>query len=227
MGWTREFFASNIGRKVVMSLTGLFLSIFLIAHLSGNLLLFVGQQAFNEYSHFMATNPFIRIVEIILFISIIFHVIYAIVLTINNRKARAVKYAVSNSSENSSWFSRNMGIFGTIIFIFLVLHLGNFFVAARFENLPKIALDNGQKVKDLYTVVVTSFEQWWYTAIYVIAMVVLGFHLVHGVHSAFRSLGLRHYKYIPLVKNIAIAFAILFPAGFASIPIYFFIDSLT
>lgn len=227
MGWTKEFFASNIGRKVVMSLTGLFLSIFLIAHLSGNLLLFVGQKAFNEYSHFMATNPFIRIVEIILFISIIFHVIYAIVLTINNRKSRAVKYAVSNPPQESSWFSRNMGIFGTIIFIFLMLHLGNFFVAARFESLPKIELDNGQEVKDLYTVVVTSFEQWWYTAIYVISMVVLGFHLVHGVHSAFRSLGLRHYKYISLVKNIAVAFAIIFPAGFASIPIYFFIDSLT
>ncbi len=210
-----------------MSLTGLFLSIFLIAHLSGNLLLFVGRDAFNEYSHFMATNPIIRIIEIILFISIIFHVIYAIVLTVRNRQARSVKYAVSNASENSSWFSRNMGVFGTIIFIFLVLHLGNFFVASRFEELPKVQLENGHKVEDLYTVVVTSFEQWWYTAIYVISMVVLAFHLVHGVHSAFRSLGLRHHKYIPLVKNIAVGFAIIFPTGFAIIPIYFFIDSLT
>lgn len=224
MGWSKEYFTASIGKKLIMSLSGLFLCFFLISHLSGNLLLFAGDDGllFNAYSAFMSTNPLIRIVEIILFAAIFGHIIYAAIITIKNKKARKTGYEVSNAGDNSPWYSRWMGFLGMIILIFLVLHIANFFVAARFGDLPSDTNGN----HDLFTVVKESFELWWYSLIYVLAMVALAFHLLHGVHSGFRSLGLGHRKYVPIIKGVAVFFALIFPIGFASMPIYFYLNSV-
>jgi succinate dehydrogenase / fumarate reductase, cytochrome b subunit len=207
---------NSVTRKVVMALTGLFLCAFLVEHLYGNLLLYYNDNgaAFIEYSHTMVHSILIRIVEIILFAAIILHVIQAIILTRQNSKARPVKYAVNKASENSTWYSRNMGLTGSLIFFFIVVHLNTFFVSYRVIGLG--ADENiAWKVKD-------AFSSGWYSALYVFAVVILGFHLNHGFQSAFQTLGLNDKKYAPILKNIGTAFAILITLGFASFPILFY-----
>jgi succinate dehydrogenase / fumarate reductase, cytochrome b subunit len=209
-------FSLSTGRRFVMALTGLFLCAFLVEHLYGNLLLFKNDQgaAFVDYSHSMTHSILIRIVEVVLFAAIIIHIVQAINLTVRNNKARPVKYAVSKASENSSWFSRNMGLTGSLIFFFLVVHLNTFFVSYRITGLAEgenIAL----KVKE-------AFSSGWYSALYVIAVVFLGFHLNHGFQSAFQSLGLNDKKYAPVLKAIGTGFAALITIGFAAFPILFY-----
>ena len=199
-----------------MALTGLFLCAFLVEHLYGNLLLYYNDNgaAFIEYSHTMVHSILIRLVEIFLFAAIIVHVVQAIILTRQNNKARPVKYAVNKASENSSWYSRNMGLTGSLIFFFLVVHLNTFFVSYRITGLA----DNENiawKVKE-------AFSSGWYSALYVFAVVILGFHLNHGFQSAFQTLGLNDKKYAPILKNVGTAFAILITLGFASFPILFY-----
>lgn len=123
----RQTFDSSLGKKLIMALTGLFLSLFLIVHLIGNLQLFNQDngQAFNEYSYFMTHFAPIKVVSYLLYISIIVHTVYAIVLTVNNRKARPVAYAVQSKSP-VKWSSTNMGILGSVLFLFIVIHMGNF-----------------------------------------------------------------------------------------------------
>ena len=143
MGWLTDALKSSLGRKLVMALTGLFLVLFLVGHLMGNMLLFAGDggQAFNEYARFMTSTPAIQVLSIITYVSIILHVVYSIVITRKNRQARPVSYAVSNSSENSLWNSRNMGILGTIVLIFLVIHLKSFWYEMKFGEMPMISYD--------------------------------------------------------------------------------------
>lgn len=224
MSWSKEFFDSSIGRKVVMSLTGLFLCTFMVAHFTGNMLLYLndGGLTYNAFSHFMAHNPVIRIIEIVLFLSIIIHIIYAVILTRQNKMARGVGYSVYNGAAASSWFSRGMTFFGIILLIFLTLHIANFFVTARFGELGIDANGN----EDLYAFVLKEFSIGWYAGFYFLAMIALCFHLVHGVQSAFRTLGLKHKKYLPVVKFLGLAFAIIFSLGFASMPVYFYLTSI-
>lgn len=227
MNWFTTTFSSSIGKKILMSLTGLFLTFFLIGHLAGNFLLFKndGGQAFNEYAHFMSTNQFILILRILTFTSIIVHLIYSIILTKNNKEARPVAYANVKASPGTTWMSRNMGILGFLILIFLVIHLRTFLYTMTFGDVPYVEYESGT-VKNLYAIVVEAFSKLWYTALYVIFMIGLAFHLGHGVQSSFQTLGVRHAKYTPIIKKTGLAFAIIVPALFAAIPIYIFIKSL-
>ena len=204
----------SIIKKVIMSITGLFLITFLVEHLLGNLLLFKddGGAAFNEYAKFMSTSPLIRVAEVVLFAGFLFHIIDGIVLTIKNRQARPVKYAVQKSSPDSSWVSRNMGLTGSIILVFLIVHLDSFFLEHR-------VLGNPTPMDEL---VKSSFDIWWYSLLYVVAMFFLGFHLSHGFSSAFQTLGLRHKSYFSVINKIGIIFSIVIPAAFAAFPIYFY-----
>ena len=215
-----NIFSHSIGRKLVMALTGLFLILFLIGHLSGNFLLFVddGGAAFNEYGEFMTTNMFVKVLSYVTYLSIILHVIFSIVVTRQNNAARPVKYAYNNSTANSIWNSRNMGILGTIVLIFLVIHLRSFWYEMHFGGLPVTEAGH----KDLYAIVVAAFSQLWYVALYVIAMVGLGYHLAHGFWSAFQTLGLDHKAYTPVIKSLGLGFAILVPLLFASMPLFIF-----
>ncbi|GAA4357821.1 succinate dehydrogenase/fumarate reductase cytochrome b subunit [Hymenobacter saemangeumensis] len=222
MSWISKTFSSSIGRKIIMSVTGLFLCSFLVIHLIGNLQLFKHDHgaAFNIYSHFMGTNPIIRTIEWVLVAGFVFHIYEAIMLTRRNKAARGGQaYAVNHAEQNSEWTSRNMGLLGTIILIFLIVHLYNFFWRARFGELDPDINNND----DLYTLVVSSFHQWWYVLLYVAAQIALGYHLWHGFRSGFQTLGLNHRKYTPLIKTVGYAFAVIVSAAFAAMPLYFFL----
>ena len=215
---------SSLAKKYWMALTGLFLCLFLVGHLAGNLQLFItgeeGQLQFNAYAKFMTSNPAVMILSYVTYISILFHAIDGIVLTVANRKARPVKYQYSKPSANSPWTSRNMGILGTIILAFIVVHMSNFWYVMHFGDIPMDAAGN----KDLHTVVVAAFTDssigLIFVAGYVLAMAAVSFHLVHGFQSAFQSLGLRSSNLVQPVKVVGYLFAIIIPLLFASIPVF-------
>ncbi|MGM0580410.1 MAG: succinate dehydrogenase cytochrome b subunit [Bacteroidota bacterium] len=223
MSWLSDTLTSTIGRKLVMSLTGLFLIIFLVVHLIGNLQLLAGDDglAFNEYAKFMTTNPLIKFTSYGLYAFILIHIIMSIALAVKNKKARPVGYDKVKGSANSSFSSRNMGILGFIIFVFLVIHMRSFWYEMHWGSIQADTAGN----KDLYAVVNAAFSQWWYVALYVVCMVGLAFHLSHGFSSAFQTLGINHKKYTPFIKVLGIVYAILIPAAFASIPLIMFFNS--
>ncbi len=224
MSWLTETLSSTLGRKLLMALTGLFLVSFLIVHLSGNFQLLMNDEgeAFNAYAKFMTTNPLIKAASYILYSGILLHVIYSIVLAIKNKSARPVKYAKTSPAPKVSWNSRNMGLLGTIILIFLVIHLRNFWYEMHWGE---IGVDmNGNR--DLYSVVTAAFAQPLYVLLYIVSMVGLAFHLAHGFSSAFQTLGWNHPKYSPLISKLGLAISILIPIGFAIIPIFLFIKTL-
>lgn len=208
-----------------MALTGIFLILFLIVHLIGNLQLLKGDggEAFNIYAHFMTSNPIISAIAYILYACFLVHICWAGLLTLHNRKARVKSYLVNKNS--SVWSSRNMGILGTIILIFLVIHLKNFWVLVKFGSLPTKSYE-GHDYEDLYTVCAQVFSQGWYVALYTVSMLFLAFHLWHGFASAFQTLGLNHVKYSPIIKFVGRVYAIVVPLGFASIPIVMFYHPL-
>ncbi|KAF0131676.1 MAG: succinate dehydrogenase cytochrome b556 subunit [Bacteroidetes bacterium] len=214
---------ASITKKIVMSLVGLFLTSFLVVHMSINLLILFDdtRQLFNEAAHFMATNPFIQTFQWILFIGFIVHIILGLVLQIQNWMARPVGYDRKGSSE-MSFFSKYMIHTGAIVFIFLLLHFANFFVKAKFGHLEEITYDSGT-FEDLGILVVQLFQDGGYVAFYVIAILLLGFHLEHGFQSAFQSLGLNHNKYTPVIKVVGTLFSIAITLGYIAIPlvIYF------
>ena len=223
MKWLVDLFSSSIGRKVVMALTGLFIILFLTVHLIGNLQLLKddGGEAFNVYAYFMTHNPLIKMVSYVNYAFFLFHIGWALLLTINNRQARGTEGYAVTSSKSSIWSARNMGILGTIILVFLVIHMKDFWGQMHFGEMPtKTYGDN--EVKDLFTVVGSAFTQWWYVALYCISMVAIAFHLWHGFASAFQTLGLNHMKYNPVISFVGKAFSIVVPALFALIPIVMF-----
>jgi len=223
---TNSFFLSSLSKKYFMAATGLFLCIFLLGHLAGNLQLFMTDEAgklqFNEYAKFMTTFPAVKILSYLTYFSIVFHAIDGLLLTLKNRKARPVGYAYSRPDKNSSFPARNMAILGSLMLVFIVLHMSNFWVKMHWGELNvDIWLDaNGNR--DLHSVVMHSFKQLWYVIVYALCMVAIGFHLWHGFQSGFQSLGLNHPRYTPLVKKTGYAFAIVVPALFAAIPVYIY-----
>lgn len=227
MSWFTRALSSTIGRKVIMSLTGLFLITFLIVHVSGNMLLFKndGGEAFNLYAEFMTTSPLVRLLSIILYSGLILHIVYSIILTSINRSARPVGYKLAHPNQNSTWRSRNMGLLGTIIFVFLVIHLRTFWYEMHFGDVP-VENYGGVEVKNLYAVVVEAFSQWWYVLFYLLALVGLAYHLAHGFWSAFQTLGMSHKKYTPFIKSLGLWFSILISVLFAAMPVYFYVQSL-
>lgn len=222
MNWFSNFFSSSIGRKYVMALTGLFLILFLVVHLIGNLQLLKADdgEAFNVYAAFMTSNPLIVTISYVNYTMILFHIIWAIMLTRRNRAARGeVGYAVTKNS--SHWTSRNMGILGTFIFIFLVIHLRSFWYEMHWGGIPT-ATYAGVEYKNLYAVVDAAYESVWFVLLYVVSMALLGFHLFHGFGSAFQTLGLNHVKYNGLIRGLGVGFSIVVPALFALIPVYMY-----
>jgi succinate dehydrogenase / fumarate reductase cytochrome b subunit len=211
-----KMFYSTIGRKLVMCLTGLFLCTFLIEHLYGNLLMYKmdGGKAFNEYAEMLVSNIIIRTIEYVLFAAFFLHIIYALTLTIANRKARPVRYEVSRQAGNSTWYSRNMGLSGSVIFVFLVVHLKDFFVVYRF----------GAEPESMAADVALAFQSAAYSALYILSMVLLGTHLNHGFQSAFQTMGWNNKKYAMPLKYAGTSFALLMMIGFSTFPIIFHFD---
>ena len=212
------FLASSIGKKFVMGITGLFLITFLVVHCFINSLIFFndGGITFNTGAHFMATNWLIRFSEIILFAGLILHIVQALVLTLANKKARPIGYGKTDGAANSSWYSRSMGLLGTLLLMFLIIHLAHFWVKSRFTGLPG---EDAEGHENLYAVMQTTFTQLWVVVVYCLAMVSLAYHLLHGFQSAFQTLGLNHKKYTPIIKLAGIAFSIIVPLIFALMPV--------
>ncbi|AJW63252.1 hypothetical protein VO54_01776 [Elizabethkingia miricola] len=213
---------NTLSRKMLMCLTGLFLGFFLLIHFLGNLQLFLPQEQahlqFNAYSHFLSGNIVIKIVSLVLYTSIILHAIDGLVITIKNKKSGGT-YQSDRRGRASKWYSRNMGILGTLILIFLVIHFQNFWYAYKFGSLPLD--DKGNK--DLYILVITVFKEWWYVVIYVISMIALCYHLIHGIYSAVRTLGLFHPKYVKWIKIAGVTYSVIISVGFALMPVYVFL----
>lgn len=234
MSWLSQTFSSSLGRKLIMALTGLFLCSFLIIHMTGNLQLFNNDQglSFNRYAVFMTTFPVIKVVSYLLYASIIGHAIYGLYLTYRNRKARPVQYAQVNKS--SSWASRNMAVLGTILLVFIAVHMSGFWYQYKFGKVPYRQYTENLKtgeivameytgeiknkmeeymqdqttrvtiVKDLYTEVAEAFKILPVVLFYVLAMFAVAYHLIHGFKSAFQSLGLSHPKYNGLINFLGI-----------------------
>ncbi|MCQ6960439.1 succinate dehydrogenase cytochrome b subunit [Mucilaginibacter aquariorum] len=227
----KQTFNSSLGKKLIMALTGLFLCTFLIVHLGGNLLLFKNDQgfAFNSYANFLTHFPPIEVIAYLLYLAIIVHAVYALVLTIKNRRARPVGYAVQTKSP-ASWSSKNMGLLGAILLLFIVIHMGDFWFTYKYNNIlgfkeyrtnlatnettvsdykPEVAdfersisTENNVeivRVKDLHARIQSSFSNVFYVIFYVIAMGAVSFHLLHGFQSAFHTLGWVHRKYKPII----------------------------
>ena len=207
-------------------LSGLFLVLFLLGHLLGNLQLFIpdedGQKQFNEYALFMTTNPAVKILSVLTYSSIILHTILTLFLVFQSSNARDVKYLQSSGNANSTWGSKNMAVLGTLILVFIVIHMKSFWYEMHFGV---IGLDPWGN-KDLHTVTVTAFNELWYVLFYVLSMVVLAIHLKHGVESVFQTLGIKTRRYVSLIHKAAYGFALIVPATFASIPIYLYVTQL-
>jgi len=267
---------SSLAKKYWMALTGLFLCLFLVGHLLGNLqLLSSGEFAalhFNQYALFMTTNPAVKILSYLTYISIVFHAVDGILLTIQNKKARPVAYVMNKPQKNTIWASRNMAVLGTVILVFIITHMVSFWAKMHFDEkmplqtitvnvqgqseelyvttdggyIPKAQVDQGgiiikdrtsfynaqanvkikEGYKDLYKITVDFFKNkensmgLIATILYVLSMIVLGFHLYHGFGSAFQSLGANNPKYNGLIRNFGYGFAIIVPLLFAVIPVY-------
>jgi succinate dehydrogenase / fumarate reductase cytochrome b subunit len=217
MGWFFKFTGSSIGKKIIMAVTGSFLIIFLIIHLIGNLTLFLGPEAFNSYvSTLDVVKPLIRVVELVLLATFILHIFNGLRLWIENKKANPQKYAINVGSDNSTVFSRTMFLTGSIVFIFLVLHLATFFYRFNFYDPEGFANQH-----QYFEIVVSFLTIPWYSILYIVAVLLLGFHLNHGFQSAFQSFGWTHKKYTPIVEKLGTLYAIIMAVGFASMPIYF------
>ncbi|MES2387576.1 MAG: succinate dehydrogenase cytochrome b subunit [Bacteroidota bacterium] len=224
MSWISKALTSSLGRKLAMSLTGLFLVSFLLVHMGGNVQLFYndGGDAFNTYSKFMSTSPIIRVLEIVLLAGFVTHIWTSVILTRRNANARPVSYAYTQPSPGVTWFSKNMGLSGSIVLVFLIIHLLNFWFPYHYGSMPTKTDAHGEQIKDMYALVEKVFRQeWWYSILYVLACVLLGFHLNHGFFSAFRTLGVEHKKYTPLMKAVSQFISVVIPAGFAAMPLYF------
>ena len=220
-----NIFFSSIGRKLIMSITGLFLILFICVHLSVNLLLIFDDSGvlFNNAAYFMDSNPIVKIIEPLLAIGFAVHIIYATIITIQNQKTRQKNYSVKNNKATSTWPSRNMFILGALILTFLAIHLSNYFYKIKFGTMPLIEVD-GNLMNNTYLVVSSSFiNHFWYSLIYVAAGMFLGLHLTHGFWSAFQTIGWTNTLWLKRLKIIALVYAIIVATGFSIIPLYFLI----
>ena len=207
-----------------MSLTGLFLITFLVVHLAGNLQLLKqdGGEAFNIYAHFMTNNPLIKFTSYGLYFFILLHTVVGLLLWSKNKKAKGTTYKVSTSA-NASWASKNMALLGTLIFAFLLIHMGDFWWKMKTGQTDMVSYASiDYQVKDLYAKVDATFSNIIFVIGYVIGMIVLAFHLWHGFQSAFQTLGINHKKYTPIIKAIGKGYAVIIPLLFAIIPLYYY-----
>jgi len=227
MNWS-ELFTSSIGKKLVMGLTGLFLISFLVVHVGLNACIFNdlpffdpsdNGRMFNKAAHFMGSTVVIRIMEIGLFIVFFIHIIQGYVLEVKNRSRRKVGYKVKMGTKGSTWYSKSMGLLGTLLLLFLVMHISHFWVPSRVtQDLPP-ATYGDMEAHNLFVRMVEVFQNPWIVILYVLGCISLAWHLLHGFQAAFRTLGVTNYRYISLIKAVGAGFSILVPLLFALMPV--------
>lgn len=221
---SKGIFSNSIGRKFIMGLSGLFLIIFMVVHLSINLLSlglgWDGKELFNAGSHFMATNPLIQVMQYVLAAGFIIHMFMGIKLTLQNNAARPIKYAKNNPGAGASFSSRSMAITGGLVLLFLILHIKDFFVEIKFNHLANVAVEAPTD----YDLLLQVFSNPLYVGLYVFAFLALGLHLNHGFQSSFQTLGLNHKKYNPIIKGAGIIFCIVIALGYSAIALFHFLN---
>ena len=218
----------SIIRKVAMALSGFFLLVFLLQHLTINLLSVVSPDAFNSASHFMGTFWLVQFIfQPILAFGVVFHLSLGFVLELKNRSARPVKYAFNNPSANSTWMSRNMIITGIMILLFLGLHFYDFWfpelIHKYVDKEGAYIMLNGEKVMRYQHELHEKFHDPIRVGIYCLSFVFLSLHLMHGFQSAFQSVGFNHNKYTPTIKKLSNIYAIVVPLGFVVIAVFHFL----
>ena len=234
MTW-KSFFVSSIGKKFTMGLTGLFLITFLVVHCFINSMIFFndGGETFNHWGHFMGSNLIIRTAEIGLFVFLIIHIVQGLMLWSQNKAARPIKYAMNKPDKNSKWYSRSMGLLGTLILMFLILHLYHFWVPSRFGGMANVhALETttlgeyaNQEAHNLYKEMQIVFQNnLWVVIVYVLGVISLCWHLLHGFQSAFQTFGINHKRYTPILKGIGVFYSVVICLLFALMPISIYLD---
>ncbi len=220
MNW-KHYFTSSIGQKLVMGFTGIFLISFLIIHAYVNVMIFAndGGVTFNKAAHFMGTTLIIRIAEVGLFAGILLHIVQGYMLVKKNAGTRNNRYAVKPGNKTSAWYSRSMGLLGTIILLFLVMHVAHFWVPSRITHTLEPVSVNGEELHNLYARMVSVFANPWIVLLYVLGCFSLAWHLVHGFYSAFQTFGLATHRYKKMIRNTGIVFSIVICTLFASMPV--------
>lgn len=228
MAFNKGLFNSSVIRKNVMALTGLFTVFFLIIHLAGNLVLILPDSFFpvefwggvanqhdmyNAYSHFLVSFWPITLVAWVLYAGLAIHVLDALLITLSNSKAKGDKYAKTDNS-TSKWYSRNMGWLGIAILAFIIMHMGQFWLQYKVLGTRH----------DLYELVLETFKVLWIVIVYEIGIIALGFHMLHGIESAHRSLGFYNPKIMKLAKYVALFLAILMTVLYGIIPIIMYLS---
>jgi len=217
MNW-KDYFSTSIGKKILVGATGLFLVIFLVVHCYVNAMVFWPDNGkhFTDAAAFMGGNPAIRIIEIGLFAGFFVHIIYGLMLWRQNANRRSVPYAVKAGNKTSKWYSRSMGLLGTLILMFLLLHLYHFWAPNRYGQF----FDPNWSENNLYQAMLATFTPVWVVVVYVLGCISLAWHLMHGVASSMQTFGLATHRYKGLIRSFGNAFAIIIPLIFASMPIY-------
>lgn len=231
MTW-KQMFTSSIGQKLVMAITGIFLITFLIVHVGLNACIWAndGGKMFNAGANFMGTMIVIRIMEIVLFAGIILHIIQGLILTNANNSKRKVGYQVQYGNRGSKWYSRSMGLLGTLLLLFLIMHIYHFWVPSRFGESVNRPLQEitypglhgeaqGPTYHNLFAQMLIVFESPLIVALYVLGCISLAYHLFHGFESAFRTLGVHNNRYSQMLRTIGIGFSIIVCTAFAMMPI--------
>ena len=210
------YFTSSIGKKQILALTGLGLLGFVVTHLIGNFLIFLGADAFNLYAYTLTSNPLIYVAEAGLAGMFFGHIVLAMTLKVQNNQARPQRYYVKNmTGRGETWASKTMPLTGVILGIFVVAHLLNF----KFGTVYMTTV-NGTEMRDLYRLLIEYFSNPWYTAWYCFAMISLGIHTSHGFQSVFQTWGFRHKTYTPLIELAGLGYAAFVTIGFSACALY-------
>lgn len=220
-----NFYTSPIGKKIITGITGIGLTLFILVHMLGNLTLFAGTKAYNRLAHFIdSLGILLYLIEFMLLAIAIFHVVVGITIRLNTLRARPVGYSQLKSvgpPSKQSLSSRSMLITGIVLLGFLILHLGTF----KFGPYYSTAID-GVEMRDLASLVIAKFQNPVYAFGYTGVMIVLAFHLRHGIWSAWQSLGVLNSRISPGVYAIAIVFAVAIAAGFIVLPLAIYFNLL-
>jgi succinate dehydrogenase / fumarate reductase cytochrome b subunit len=174
---------------------------------------------FNRAAYFMGNSLVIRIMEIGLFAGFLLHIIQGYALEIRNRTRRRKGYEITLGNRGSTWMSRSMAVLGTLIFIYLVVHVSQFWVPSRITNNLEEVTYNGKQVHNLFLRMFEVFQEPWVVILYLVGVFSLAFHLFHGFHSAFRSVGVHNRKYLSMLKVLGYGFTIIVCFLFAMMPI--------
>ncbi|WP_121355269.1 succinate dehydrogenase cytochrome b subunit [Flavisolibacter nicotianae] len=232
MKWS-YFFTSAVGRKIVMALTGIFLISFLLVHVGLNACIFAdlnwlnpadNGEMFNKAAHFMGSTIVTRLLELVLFAGFLLHIIQGYAIEAKNRSRRGQGYKVSMGSRGSTWMSRSMAILGTLIFLYLVMHIAQFWVPSRITKDLQEVTYNGVEMHNLYLRMYEVFQQPVVVLLYLVGVAALAFHLLHGFHSAFRSMGVHNKKYLSLLKGLGYGFTVIVCLLFALMPIAMYLQ---